>query len=42
MPVEIGRAGILRVIEPSLTHQERTRMENAIEMVQKGFRDGSE
>lgn len=31
MPVEVGPRGIVRVLEPSLTRQERTRMENAIE-----------
>jgi malate dehydrogenase len=31
MPVEIGARGVVRVLEPSLTRQERTGMENAIE-----------
>jgi malate dehydrogenase len=31
MPVELGRDGLVRIIEPSLTRQERTRLENAIE-----------
>lgn len=31
MPVEVGRRGIVRVLEPALTPQERTRMENAVE-----------
>jgi len=31
MPVEIGSRGVIRVLEPSLTRQERTGMENAIE-----------
>lgn len=31
MPVELGRDGLLRIIEPSLTSQERTRLDNAIE-----------
>ena len=30
MPVELGEAGIRRIIEPALTRQERTRLENAI------------
>jgi malate dehydrogenase len=31
MPVELGSHGVIRVLEPSLTRQERTGMENAIE-----------
>jgi malate dehydrogenase len=31
MPIELGPRGILRVIEPTLTEQERTRMQTAIE-----------
>jgi len=31
MPVELGEDGVRRVIEPVLTRQERTRLENAIE-----------
>jgi len=31
MPVEVGPSGIARVLEPALTRQERTLMENAIE-----------
>jgi malate dehydrogenase len=31
MPVEVGPAGVIRVIEPSLTRQEQTLMENALE-----------
>ncbi len=31
MPVELGEEGIRRVVEPSLTRQERTTLENAIE-----------
>ena len=31
MPVEIGEDGVQRVIEPSLTRQERTLLENALE-----------
>ena len=30
MPVELGEDGVLRVLEPALTRQERTRLENAI------------
>jgi hypothetical protein len=30
MPVELGQDGILRIIEPALTRQERTLFENAI------------
>jgi len=30
MPVELGEDGICRVLEPVLTRQERTRLENAI------------
>jgi malate dehydrogenase len=29
MPVELGPAGVTRIIEPALTRQERTRLENA-------------
>lgn len=32
MPVELGAEGVRRVLEPSLTRQERTLLENAIEM----------
>ena len=31
MPVELGQDGVRRVIEPALTRQERTRLENALE-----------
>jgi malate dehydrogenase len=31
MPVELGEDGIRRVVEPALTRQERTRLENAID-----------
>jgi malate dehydrogenase len=31
MPVEIGSQGVIRVLEPTLTRQERTWMENALE-----------
>lgn len=31
MPVELGEDGVRRVVEPSLTRQERTRLENAME-----------
>lgn len=31
MPVELGRGGVLRVIEPALTRLERTTLENALE-----------
>jgi malate/lactate dehydrogenase len=31
MPVELGEEGVSRVLEPVLTRQERTRLENAIE-----------
>lgn len=31
MPVELGSAGIVRIIEPTLTRQERTMMENAMD-----------
>ena len=30
MPVELGEDGVRRVLEPALTRQERTRLENAI------------
>jgi malate dehydrogenase len=30
MPVEVGEDGVRRIVEPSLTRQERTRFENAI------------
>jgi malate dehydrogenase len=30
MPVELGQDGVLRIIEPALTRQERTMLENAI------------
>ena len=33
MPVELGPQGVVRVLEPALTRQERTGMENAIEKV---------
>jgi hypothetical protein len=36
MPVEVGRGGIVRVLEPALSRQEQTLFENAIE------REGSE
>jgi malate dehydrogenase len=31
MPVALGRAGVLHILEPTLTPQERTRMESALE-----------
>lgn len=31
MPVELGAAGVTRIVEPALTRQERTMMENALE-----------
>ena len=31
VPIEVGSRGVIRVLEPSLTRQERTGMENAIE-----------
>jgi malate dehydrogenase len=31
MPVQLGPQGVVRILEPALTRQERTRMENAIE-----------
>jgi malate dehydrogenase len=31
MPVELGSAGVVRILEPILTRQERTMMDNAIE-----------
>ncbi len=31
MPIEVGPKGVLRVLEPTLTRQERTWMENALE-----------
>jgi malate dehydrogenase len=31
MPVELGMGGVVRVIEPALTRQERTQLENALE-----------
>jgi hypothetical protein len=33
MPVELGSRGVVRVIEPALTRQERTALENALEKV---------
>lgn len=33
MPVELGRRGVERVLEPALTRQERTAVENALEKV---------
>jgi malate/lactate dehydrogenase len=30
MPVELAEDGIVRIIEPSLTRQERTKLENAL------------
>lgn len=30
MPVELGEDGVLRIIEPTLTRQERTRLDNAL------------
>jgi malate/lactate dehydrogenase len=30
MPVELGEDGVRRVIEPALTRQERTRLDNAL------------
>ena len=33
MPVELGQDGILRIIEPALTRQERTRLDNALERI---------
>ena len=32
MPIEVGLEGVRRVIEPKLTRQEQTLLENAIEM----------
>lgn len=32
MPVELGPTGVLRIVEPSLTRQERTLMENALSL----------
>ena len=32
MPVELGQDGVLRIIEPALTRQEQTLLENALEM----------
>jgi malate/lactate dehydrogenase len=32
MPVELGPEGVRRVLEPSLTRQEQTLLENAFEM----------
>jgi malate/lactate dehydrogenase len=31
MPVELGPAGVVRVLEPALTRQERTALENALD-----------
>jgi malate dehydrogenase len=31
MPVEVGPGGVVRILEPALTRQERTGMENAVE-----------
>jgi malate/lactate dehydrogenase len=31
MPVELGPQGVVRVLEPALTRQERTLLENAVE-----------
>jgi malate dehydrogenase len=36
MPVEIGPQGVIRVLEPALTRQERTWMENALERQSSG------
>jgi malate/lactate dehydrogenase len=33
MPVELGEDGVLRIIEPALTRQERTRLDNALERI---------
>lgn len=35
LPVELGPRGVVRVLEPALTRQERTGMENAIERASK-------
>jgi hypothetical protein len=32
MPIEVGPEGVVRVIEPALTRQERTQLENALEL----------
>jgi malate/lactate dehydrogenase len=32
MPIEVGLEGVRRVIEPRLTRQEQTLLENAMEM----------
>jgi malate/lactate dehydrogenase len=37
MPVVVGPRGVVRVLEPALTPQERTQMENAIEQAQRGI-----
>jgi malate dehydrogenase len=31
MPVQLGRPGVVQIVEPALTRQERTMMENAVE-----------
>jgi malate dehydrogenase len=36
MPVRVGQRGIVEVLEPALTRQERTRMENAMETADRG------
>jgi malate dehydrogenase len=36
MPVEVGPQGVIRILEPALTRQERTWMENAVERQTSG------
>jgi malate dehydrogenase len=35
MPVELGEDGVLRIIEPALTRQERTLLDNALERIRR-------
>jgi malate dehydrogenase len=35
MPVELGQDGVLRIIEPALTRQERTLLDNALERIRR-------
>ena len=34
MPVELVQDGVVRIIQPVLTRQERTRLDNALESLQ--------
>jgi len=35
MPIELGQDGVLRIIEPALTRQERTLLDNALERIRR-------